>query len=77
MNTTHVSINHPHARTAVFLASIHPAPRGLVADELRYTGTPRRLYTLARLLRAAQMMDQMDAYDAVNGAHPAIVARDA
>jgi hypothetical protein len=52
---------HPHAQTAVFLAAVNPTLRRYVAHELRSTGTPRSLYTLARVLRAAQMMDEIEA----------------
>lgn len=65
---------HPHAKVAIELAEIIPTHRGHVNRELYLSGTPRSLYTLARVLRAAQLMDQMAMIDAVNAAHPAIVA---
>ena len=79
MNTTHVSISHPHAQTAVLLASFNHPDRPWVNRMLEVSSTPRRLYTLARVLRAAQMVDEMSAMDhkarldAINAAHPAIV----
>lgn len=81
MNTTTVSINHPHAQTAILLASFHNPDRAHVARELKRSGTPRSLYTLARLLRAAQIVDEMAeadrkaAIDRVNAAHPAILRK--
>ena len=65
---------HPHAKVVIELAEIIPTHRGHVNRELYLSGTPRSLYTLARVLRAAQLMDQMAMIDAVNAAHPAIVA---
>lgn len=52
---------HPQAVVAVFLASHHDMPRDCVARELHITRTPRPLYTLARVLRAAQIMDEINA----------------
>ena len=75
MNTTHVSIGHPHAQTAVLLASFNQPDRPWVDHMLEVSGTPRRLYTLARILRAAQTLDEMEAIDAINAAHPAIVRK--
>lgn len=55
---------HPHAQTAVLLASFNTPDREHVERVLKVTGTPRRLYTLARVLRAAQAEDQRQAeYD--------------
>jgi hypothetical protein len=48
---------HPQAQTAVLLASFNSPDREHVARVLRITQTPRRLYTLARVLRAAQAAD--------------------
>lgn len=56
-------INHPHARAAIQLAAIHNPDRAHVGRELRLSGCPRRLYTLARVLRAAQLMDEIHAAD--------------
>lgn len=64
-----VTINHPHAQTAVLLASFNRPPRAHINRELRLSGCPRSLYTLARVLRAAQLLDE------INAAHPAIVAK--
>lgn len=44
---------HPHAQTAVLLASFNTPDRVHVDTVLRETGTPRGLYTRARVLRAA------------------------
>lgn len=83
MNTTHIQISHPHAQTAVLLASFNNPEREFVNHELAVSGTPRRLYTLARVLRAAQMVDELAAMDhqarldAINAGHPAIVSRKA
>lgn len=83
MNTTHVSISHPHAQTAVLLASFNHPDRTWVNKQLEVSGTPRRLYTLARVLRAAQMVDELAEMDhqarldAINAAHPAIVCKKA
>lgn len=60
---------HPHAQVAIELAEITPQHRGHVNSQLYLTGTPRSLYTLARVLRAAQIVDE------INAAHPAIVAQ--
>lgn len=70
-----IQINHPHAQTAILLASFHQQHRSHVRRELYLSGCPRSLYTLARVLRAAQMMDEMDKIDRINAAHPAIVAK--
>lgn len=75
MNTTHVSIGHPHAQTALLLASFNEPDREYVNDTLAVSGTPRSLYTLARILRSAQMVEEMEAIDAINAAHPAIVRK--
>lgn len=72
-------INHPQAQFAVNLASIPNLPRGYADIALREARCPRRLYTLARILRAAKMMDELAAadhkarLDAINAAHPAVV----
>lgn len=57
---------HPQAVVAVFLASRRDMHRDSITRELHITRTPRPLYTLARVLRAAQMMDE------INAAHPII-----
>lgn len=72
---TPIQINHPHAQTAVLLASFNRPPRAHINRELRLSGCPRSLYTLARILRAAQLLDEMDDIDAINAAHPAIVRK--
>lgn len=64
-----MSPSHPHAQTAVQLATLHGMSRDHVSLVLRETGTPRSLYTLARVLRAARIVDE------INAAHPAIVAQ--
>jgi hypothetical protein len=56
-----ISINHPHAQTAVLLASFNQPDRDYVNATLAESGTPRRLYTLARVLRAAKLMDDIEA----------------
>lgn len=66
---TPITISHPHAQTAVLLASFNQPDRPWVNRMLAVSGTPRRLYTLARALRAAQLLDE------INAAHPAIVAK--
>lgn len=66
---------HPHAKVAIELAEINSQHRGHVNRELYLTGTPRHLYTLARVLRAAQLMDEMAAIDRINAAHPAILRK--
>lgn len=58
-----VTISNPHALTAILLASFNNPNREFVARELAISRTPRRLYTLARVLRAAQIMDEMHAAD--------------
>lgn len=63
------SINHPHAQTAVLLASFNRPQSAHINRELRLSGCPRSLYTLARVLRAAQLMDD------INAAHPAVVSQ--
>lgn len=55
------SINHPHAQTAVLLASFNHPDRDFVNRELAISGCPRSLYTKARLLRAEQCMEEIDA----------------
>jgi hypothetical protein len=81
MNTTPVSISHPHAQTAVLLASFNHPDQPWINRMLEVSGTPRRLYTLARVLRATQMVDEMTEMDhqarldAINAAHPAIVRK--
>ncbi len=57
------AITHPHAKTAVSLAALDHPQRGHVNLVLRETRTPRSLYTLARVLRAAQLVDEMQAAD--------------
>lgn len=69
------TISHPHAFVAVQLAEIDQPARASVNLVLRKTNTPRSLYTLARVLRSAQLMDQMAEIDRINAAHPAIVAK--
>lgn len=48
----------PSAQTAVLMASFNTPDRKHVTHVLRETRTPRGLYTLARILRAAQRWDQ-------------------
>lgn len=52
---------NPSAQTAVLLASFNTPDRDHVDLVLRETSTPRSLYTLARVLRAAQGMDEIEA----------------
>ncbi len=52
---------HPHAQVAIELAEINSAHRGFVNTQLYLSGTPRSLYTLARVLRAAKLMDDIAA----------------
>lgn len=52
---------HPAAQTAVLKASFNTPDRADVERVLRETNTPRALYTLARVLRAAQHMDEIEA----------------
>lgn len=66
---------HLHAQIAIHLASLDRPRRSIVNLVLRNTGCPRSLYTLARVLRSAQIMDQMAEIDRVNAAYPAIVAK--
>lgn len=66
-----ISISHPHAQTAVLLASFNEPDRDYVTDTLAVSGCPRRLYTLARVLRAAEREE----IDRLNAAYPAIVAK--
>lgn len=51
----------PAAQTAVLLASFNTPDRAHVDQVLRETKTPRHLYTLARGLRAAKGMDEIEA----------------
>ena len=60
---------HPHAQVAIHLASLDHPKRPRVNLVLCETGTPRSLYTLARLLRAAQIVDE------INAAHPAVLTK--
>ncbi len=79
------TISHPHALAAVQLAAIDRPKRAHVNLALRETRTPRSLYTLARLLRAAQLVDEMTEMDrqaalaarldAINAAHPAVLRK--
>lgn len=55
--------SHPAAQTAVLMASVNTPDRHDVDRVLRETGTPRALYTLARVLRAAQHLDEIEAMD--------------
>ena len=49
-----ITITHPHAAQAIRLAhAAQHLDRSTVASILARTGTPRALYTLARILRAA------------------------
>lgn len=59
-------ITHPHAQTALLLASFNQPDRPWINRMLAVSGTPRRLYTLARVLRAAQTMDEIDRISADN-----------
>lgn len=67
--------SHPHAVAAVQLAEIDRPKRVHVNLVLRETRTPRSLYTLARVLRAAQLVDEMEKIDRINAAYPAIVRK--
>lgn len=60
---------HPHAKVAIELAEIIPTHRGHVNRELYLSGTPRSLYTLARILRAAKIVDEIEA---MHRSHPPI-----
>ncbi len=60
---------HPHAQVAIELAEINSTHRGHVNSQLYLTRTPRSLYTLARVLRAARIMDE------INAAHPAVLTK--
>lgn len=51
---------HPHALAAVQLANLDRPQRAHVNRELRLSGTPRSLYTLARVLRTAQLVDKIN-----------------
>ncbi|MDT3707465.1 MAG: hypothetical protein ROZ09_11605 [Thiobacillus sp.] len=55
---------HPHAKTALQLAGLKWPKRDHISQALNEPGCPRRLYTLARVLRAAQIMDEIAAADA-------------
>lgn len=68
------AINHPHAFVAIQLAEIGRPARASVNLVLHKTGAPRSLYTLARVLRSAQLLDESTEIDRINAAHPAIVA---
>lgn len=61
MHTDPTYPSHPHAQMAVLLASLNRPDRDWVSQQLRETGTPRHLYTLARVLRAAQTLDEIEA----------------
>lgn len=63
------AISHRHAKAAVELAAIDRPKRAHINLVLRNTGCPLPLYTLARTLRTAQRVDE------INAAHPAIVAK--
>lgn len=52
---------HPHAQTAVRLASFNTPDREHVSRVLAVTGTPRGLYRLARQLRAAAIWERKQA----------------
>ena len=65
MHINHTYPSHPHAQVAVLLASFNRPDRAWINRTLAETGTPRHLYTLARVLRAAQQMDEMDAMDRI------------
>lgn len=65
----HHTPTHPHAKVAIELAESNPSHRGHVNRELYLSGTPRSLYTLARLLRAAKLLDDIEA---MNRSHPPI-----
>ena len=60
---------HPHAQVAIELAEINSSHRGHVNSQLYLSGTPRSLYTLARVLRAAKLLDDIEA---MNRSHPPI-----
>lgn len=65
----HLTPTHPQAIAAVSLAAIDDLPRERVAHALRLSGCPRSLYTTARILRAARLLDELDA---MHRAHPPI-----
>lgn len=72
------TLSHPHAIAAVQLAEIDRPKRAHINLVLRETGMPRSLYTLARLLRSAQLVEmaRINAeIDAVNFAHPAVLQK--
>ena len=70
-----LALTNPHAKVAVALANLDRPQRAHVNRELHLSDTPRSIYTLARLLRAAQMVDEMEKIDRINAAHPATVAK--
>lgn len=54
------AISHPHAQTAIELAAFNGQHRAHINRELSLSGCPRSLYTLARLLRAAKIVDEIE-----------------
>ena len=60
---------HPHAQVAIQMANLDYPKRVHVNLVLCESGTPRNLYTLARLLRAARIVDE------INAAYPAVLIK--
>ncbi|MDA8258363.1 MAG: hypothetical protein M0Z99_22495 [Betaproteobacteria bacterium] len=56
----HHTPTHPHAQTAIMLAAFNGQQRAHINRELSLSGCPRSLYTLARLLRAARIADEIE-----------------
>lgn len=54
------AISHPHAQTAIELAAFNGQYRAHINRELSLSGCPRSLYTLARLLRAARIVHEIE-----------------
>ncbi|GBL46237.1 hypothetical protein SFMTTN_2050 [Sulfuriferula multivorans] len=51
-------LTHPHAITAVVLASFNQPDRAYINRELARSGCPRSLYTTACILQAAMKFEQ-------------------
>ncbi|MHB1053488.1 MAG: hypothetical protein ACYCZT_10525 [Thiobacillus sp.] len=56
----HHTPTHPHAQTAIELAAFNGQHRAHINRELSMSGCPRSLYTLARVLRAAKIVDEIE-----------------
>lgn len=66
------TITHPHAQTAVLLASFsQPVDRAYVNRELARSGCPRSLYTTACILQAGLKFEQ--AQDEIESLHRQII----